>query len=171
MPSGKLIDTMQKVALTRPPYLACLLLASGFAVALLTPCFAQKPAEAPPFITGQRLQLQLDLPMTATWENLPFRQALASLSKVQQLAIVLDRRVDPEEPISLAIPGDSLRVGLEKIAQRRGLGVSILGSVVYFGPKESASKLRTLAELRKQEFQQALGPPKTFLAPRRWSWR
>ena len=44
-----------------------------------------------------------------------------------------------------------LRAAFEKIARSRGLGVSLLGPVLFMGPPEAAARLRTLAALREED--------------------
>jgi hypothetical protein len=64
-----------------------------------------------------------------------------------------DRRVDPQQGVDLTVRGVSLRDALDRVAQRAGMGVALLGPVVYWGPPEAARKLRTLAELRRADAQ------------------
>ena len=79
------------------------------------------------------------------------RQALRSLSREKRTATLLDRRVDPEQKIDAQISDVPLRAALQQIAEKHGLGVSILGSVIYVGPAEAAARLRTLAALRADD--------------------
>ena len=106
---------------------------------------------ASPWATGPEFQEQLSRPADILWAENPLRQALGRLAEEKRTAIVLDRRVDPEQKLDVQISDVSLRAALQQIAASRGLGVSILGSVVYVGPAAAASRLRTLAALRADD--------------------
>ncbi len=128
-------------------------------------------ADSGGWVTGVTLEQQLAVPVTVSWTNAPLRRALASFSTAQHLAIVLDRRIDPDQPIELALSQEPLASGLEKIARRLGLGYCQLGPVAYFGPPDMARRLRTLAALRLEEIRPL--PPaesRKFLQLRSWHW-
>src|SRR5947209_5276772 len=103
------------------------------------------------WLTGSKLQQQLTLPASVSWSGSPFRQALYALGESQKVAVLLDRRVDPDQRLDLTIDNDPLEIVFKKIALRTKLGYSQLGPVAYFGPPATAAKLRTLAALRKDE--------------------
>lgn len=89
--------------------------------------------------------------MTASWSATPLAEALGELSRSQRVAIRLDRRVDPEQPLSLTIEALALEAAVERIAHRRQLEVSWFGPLVYLGPRPAARRLRTLTALRADE--------------------
>ena len=101
--------------------------------------------------TGATLQRQLGCPVDIVWAENPLRQALRRLSESQGVAVLLDRRVDPDQKLSMQLADVPLRTALQTIARDRGLGVAQLGGVVYFGPPSVAARLRTLAALREEE--------------------
>ncbi|MGD9722365.1 MAG: STN domain-containing protein [Pirellulales bacterium] len=108
-------------------------------------------AATPDFATGAELQQRLAAPLDVAWTNAPLIRALENLSSSQHLAIVLDRRLDPEQPLTLELSGTSLAEGLAKIAEQTHAGYCQFGAVAYLGPVESAARLRTLAALRLEE--------------------
>jgi hypothetical protein len=79
------------------------------------------------------------------------RQAIRSLSRTQQVAMLLDRRVDPGRELEMKLDEVPLGTALHQIAQNQGLGVSLLGPVAYFGPPAVAARLRTLSAVRTEE--------------------
>jgi hypothetical protein len=110
------------------------------------------PADEPiAWLTGDKLRAQLDQKVGATWEGDPFRRALTSLARSQRVAIVLDRRVDPDQKIELSFDDVRLEAALRLIASKKQIGTALVGSVIYLGPTPTAEKLRTLAALRKAE--------------------
>jgi hypothetical protein len=108
-------------------------------------------ATGTPWVTGAAIEKRLTRPINIVWSGNPLRQAIDSLSHAQEVAMLLDRRVDPSQKLELKLDQVPLGAALHKIAERQALGVSLLGSVVYFGPPAAASRLRTLAAVRGEE--------------------
>lgn len=90
-------------------------------------------------------------PAGASWSGTPLRQAIRELSAAKQVAILLDRRVDPDQKLDLSIGNRPLEEALVELAIHRGMGVCFFGPVVYFAPATVTSRLRTLVELRREE--------------------
>src|SRR6476660_551315 len=84
-------------------------------------------AETGGWVSGAAVGEQLAAPVSISWSNLPLVRALKSLSAAQRIAIVLDRRIDPERPITLTIDQEPLGEALEKIAGHLKLGYCQLG--------------------------------------------
>ena len=95
--------------------------------------------------TGREFQQRLAQPVDILWTGNPLRAAIRGLSEAQQVAILLDRRVDPGQKLDLTIKGKPLEAALQTIADHCGLGVSRLGAVVYLGPPSAAQRLRPAA--------------------------
>ncbi len=119
---------------------------------LITTTAAESPQTSPvPWATDSRLREQLTAPASVSWSNTALSQALASLGAAQHVAVVLDRRVDADQLISITLPPEPLGDLLEKIGSQLHLGYSQFGPVAYFGPRPSAQRLRTLAAMRIEE--------------------
>lgn len=106
------------------------------------------------WLTGDKLRAQLEQKVSIDWggaKGRTFRQAIARLASSQRVAIVLDRRVDPDQKIELSLDDVTLDAALKLIALNKQLGAAQVGSAIYLGPKGTAEKLRTLAALRKDE--------------------
>ncbi len=97
------------------------------------------------------MQKRLNSPLAILLLGNSLRQAVGKLSRLQGVAVLIDRRVDPDEKLDIQWDGVPLRAGLEEIARRRGLGVSLLGPVLYLGPRGAAARLRTLSALREED--------------------
>jgi hypothetical protein len=110
------------------------------------------------WLTGSALDEQLRSISSVSWTNTPLSRALASLRSAQHIAIILDRRVDPEREIRLDLPREPLANILRKIAQQSQLGYCQLGEISYFGPLATARQLRTVAALRTEEAQSLAAP-------------
>ena len=128
-------------------------------------------AQATNWLTGAKFHRQLAQPTTIHFAENPLRKALGDLGRVHRVAAVIDRRVDPGQKIDMRLSDVSVEEVLQAIARDRRLGVSMLGSVVYFGPVRISTRLRTIAELRKEEIRRL--PPqlgREFLRPKPFTW-
>ncbi len=121
--------------------------------------------------TGRALEQQLGQPMSVRWQQMPLREALNSLAASQQVAIVLDRRVDPGQPLDLELRDVPVASALARIAADRGLGVAQLDAVMYVGPPSAARRIRTLAALAREQVE-ALprAARERLLARQSWQW-
>ncbi len=121
----------------------------GLAAAAGAPAPAQSPAT---WLTGPALseRLAADVPRVF-WSEAPFRRAVRSLSTTHRVAVLIDRRVDPDRKIDVTLTGLTLREVLGQLAEQQGQEISVLGPVVYLGPPQSAARLRTLSALRHEE--------------------
>ena len=83
---------------------ALLLSLLGFALGLGAQRMPAISAAEPPIVwnTDLKLRTALDQPTGLTWGGLPLRRGLLSLSRTKQVAIVLDRHVDPEQKVELS---------------------------------------------------------------------
>jgi hypothetical protein len=145
--------------------------ATALAAAALLGASPADVSGATNWLTGAPLQRQLTQPVGISWSGNPLRQALGGLSRTQRVAVLIDRRVDPGQKLELQLNDLPLEALLREIARTRQLGVSLLGSVVYFGPPRASSLLRTIAALRTEEIR---GLPadlqRKFLLPQRIAW-
>ncbi len=100
---------------------------------------------------GPALQRQLAQPADLVWSNQPVREGLRQIAKLHRVAILLDRRIDPDQSVRLRARQLPIGELIKQIAQQCGAETSLVGSVVYVGPPATASKLRTLAAVRADE--------------------
>lgn len=106
-----------------------------------------------------------------TWEEKPLRGALERLTEMQGVAIMLDRRIDPDQKVDFAGSSSSLESLLNMLAQRHGANVCPVGSVLYVGPGATVSVLPTL--VAKQQTQARTLSPAVqgrLLRTSAWSW-
>ena len=129
-------------------------------------------AESPvAWLDGTALEQQLRTPVDVFWSGTPLRQAVVSLAHSRRAAVLIDRRVDPGQKLNLQSNGLPLEQVYREIAQSRQLGITWLGPVAYFGPPRATSRLRTLAELRREEVRRLpAAVARDLLTPRRIQW-
>jgi hypothetical protein len=102
------------------------------------------------WLTGDQFRQALKQTAGATWRNIPLRRAVEVFSRSQKVAVLLDRRIDPEQNLELSVENAPLEEVFQRIASRVEIGSSILGPVVYLGPITAATRLRTVAAIAKQ---------------------
>ena len=139
------------------------------AVALLAVSWA--PAQTAPGPVSRELEQRLARPVTALWSDVPLRTVLDALAEAHGIALLLDRRVDPEQPVAVALRATPLGEVFERLAEDHGLGTSRYGAVLYLGPPPAARRLRTQAVLALDavnELPAARRPP--WRARRRLAW-
>jgi len=134
----------------------------GLLLALAAAGPSARGARAAGLLTGAQFDRQMQQVVGAAWSGVPLREALRDFCGAQRVAVLLDRLVAADVP---------LRQALERIAEDRGLGMTLVGPVVYFGPPEAAAKLRTLAALGLEQVRRL--PPaaqRKFLLPEPLEW-
>jgi len=110
-------------------------------------------------------------PTGVLWKGTPLREALEGLAQTTRIAFVLDRRVDPGQLVELQVQNCSLLETFAAIAKDRGLGVCLVGPVVYIGPVASSQRLNTLIAMAEEHVETLPAPvQKRFLqeAPLCW---
>lgn len=123
------------------------------------------------WVTGQAFRQRLGQPVDILWSGNPLREAIASLSHAQKVAILIDRRVDPGQKIEITIKGAPMDAALQVIAEKYSLGVAQLGPVVYIGPQAAADRLEPAAAA----FQKAIerlpkAAQRRFSTPKAIAW-
>lgn len=114
-------------------------------------CWRAAAADEVRWLTGEPLRKALTQKAGLTWSNVSLRQSLTRFCKAQKLAFVLDRRIDPDQKIDLAFEDVPLEEALKRIAAKLDVGVTMVGPVAYFGPKQAAENVRTVVAMRIQD--------------------
>ena len=145
------------------------------AALLLLPIRSAAADEPIVWLTGDKLRAQLEQKIGVDWggtKGLTLRQAVTSLARSQKVAILLDRRVDPDQKIELSVADETLDAVFKLIADKKKIGVGQVGSAIYLGPTATAEKIRTLAALRHEEVLRLPSAERSRilrLRPQRWS--
>jgi hypothetical protein len=133
------------------------LIAAPAAVAAMIVVFSAaiaqtKPAERPvEWRSADAVRSQLQARISVDWEDVPLSQAIATLSQSQRVAILLDRRVDPSQEFRLSLKHQPLEAALKGLGLKHKLAMARVGPVIYLGRRETAERLHTILELRKQD--------------------
>lgn len=126
---------------------------------------------APPARAAEAVARALATPVTATWTKLPLRAAADRLSEIGGIAIVVDRRIDPDTLVSLRSEGDTLAAVLIRVATAAGAEAVAYAGHVRLVP---AGRGAALAAAERQRADDLRRLPSRFrsaaLARRETSW-
>jgi hypothetical protein len=100
---------------------------------------------------GPAFRQQLVEPVGLTWKDRGLRDGLVRLSETHGVSVFLDRRIDPDQQLTLTARDKPLGDLLAEIAAAAVAATTNLGSVVYIGPKSAAAQVATIAALRRQD--------------------
>lgn len=121
--------------------------------------------------TGPAVRKELETPLGLTWSERSAREGLSNLAQSTGVAIWLDRRIDPDRKLTLKVADEPLNLVLLRVAEQLGGGVTLVGSVVYLGPKETTAVIATLATLRRQDVQKIEAAARAKLVrSEAWRW-
>lgn len=138
---------------------------------LLAASFTIDSTNALDFRVGAEFSQTLQSSASILWHDVPFASGLQSLQNVHRIAIMLDRRVDPDRPVTCDVSGVSLQDALRSVARQEKLGVGTVGPVVVLGPPKSMAVVATqvaILETRIQQFDEPLRS--SLMEQRSWSW-
>jgi hypothetical protein len=116
----------------------------GWLFVILGAVFADgaQPARAAWWI-GESFHRQLELPVEIHWQDAILHESLQRLAMSQRVAIVLDRRIDPQQRITASFAPTRFIDALKSVSDAHGWGVSVLSPVLYIGPPETTRPLAT----------------------------
>jgi hypothetical protein len=131
-------------------------------------------SQSPPrWKTGQEFARALNAVVRdVVWSaGTPVRQAVTTLAQSQGIAIVLDRRIDPDSAIELSVHDVTMYDVIEQLAAQCEAAPSYLDGVVYLLPRAARCDLASVAKDRRTEAQSLPRPiAQRFLAERAWGW-
>ncbi len=107
-------------------------------------------SEPPKWLEGRAVDKQLASPMGASWSGAALGDVVAGLARTHGVAIVLDRRVDPQQKVSLEVFDQTLIDVLAELARTHNLGLYLHGPIACLTPPEEAARLETAARLSRQ---------------------
>lgn len=126
--------------------LVCIMVFSGLPSGAIEP-----PAPAGTSVVGEEFWNRLSRLTSIYWTHVPLREGLIRVGASQNVAVVLDRRCDPEQPVTLTVEERPLRELFAIVAHHLGYEVAFLAPVVYVGPPEAAHQLEMVAEDRRED--------------------
>lgn len=115
----------------------------GIALAAVLAALPARAAEA--------VARALATPVTATWTKLPLRAAADRLSEIGGIAIVVDRRIDPDTLVSLRAEGETLADVLIRVAAGAGAEAAAYAGHVRLVPVGRGAALAAAERRRADE--------------------
>lgn len=130
-------------------------------------CCAQESSQP---LKESQFEQAISRPLNANADRTTLRHYLRRLSQVQQVAILLDRRVDPSQQVDVAISADYFDDGIRKFVQQAACEISIVADTIFVGQPDAALSLRTRIELARDEMDgvKQLTPKRQFELLRRY---
>lgn len=116
------------------------------------------------FHTGPDFYSALTVRRAVRWGKIPLRVAADQLSAGSQVAIFIDRRIDPQTEVSLISEQPTFAL-LDELAQSADLEIAVVDSVIYLAPPGKGDQLGALAF---QHQQQRLPAPWRDRRPLNW---
>lgn len=127
------------------PMVAC---AAFMSAALVWPALTGRGLRA---AAAEPVSRALATPVTADWAGLPLRQAAARLAAVGRVAIVIDRRLDPDTPLTLHASAAPLDDVLARVADAAEAEVAAYAGHLRLVPRGRAGPLAAADRLRHEE--------------------
>ena len=121
--------------------------------------------------TGRDLETHLRSDVMVFWSGTSLEMALKTYTQTHRVAVIRDRRVDPNQLIDLNRQSIQLDTVLNELAAQGNSKVRRLESVFYMGPAPTVERLRTIAALKQEEAEQLPENTRDKLRTRRaFSW-
>mgnify|MGYP006267949669 CR=1 FL=1 len=113
----------------------------------------------------------LDDPVRASWKALPLREWSARATELAGAPVILDRRLDPDTPVTLAGNGQSLRDAVAAVAADADAEVAELRSSIRLVPRGRRELCERAEDARDRELARLPAEPRTALRARApWAW-
>lgn len=119
---------------------------------------------------GPAIGADVDTPVTATWTGVGLRRWAGSLGAKMPVPIIVDRRLDPDAPVSLDCRDEPLVAVVERVAGQVGGEPAVLASSIRIAPRGMGGLL-VRAEAARTARLAALPPAQRAIASARTAWR
>lgn len=120
-------------------------------LALVAILFSTSTSFAADVLVGAAFQRALDAKAGRAWTGVTIREAVREITAAKQIAILLDRRIDPTLELNLSVPLVPVRTLLSELAATANARTIVVGNVVYIGSDDATLKLRKVIDLRRDE--------------------
>jgi hypothetical protein len=107
---------------------------------VFVPCVVTLLAALPTWTTAAPPAAALDAEVRAAWTGVPLREWARRVSESTGTPVIVDRRLDPDQPITLTSDGDTLRAVLDRVASAAGATVEPLAATTRLTPQNRAGR-------------------------------
>lgn len=112
-------------------------------------------ADSPTFLTGSEFQQQINRPLLVNRDLTPLREFLERLSEERRVAIVIDRRIDPDQLVAVDLQSPYFDTGIEELVRPFG-GMTLIANSVFVTLPDTAKTLQTRVILAEQALEEVL---------------
>lgn len=109
-------------------------------------------------LSGTEFTRALNRPLLVNQDYTSLRKVLNRLADDREVAVYLDRRIDPEQLVLVEINAPYFDTGIEKLARQCAAGVVIVADSVFVTTPETAADLRTRIALAERGLEQLPKP-------------
>ena len=135
----------------QPHDFCCLLQSLGIITALVMSASCGIADEID-LLTDRAFEQALAQPIDAVnWKGKSLRGSLERITQSQRVAVMLDRRVDPDQLIEFSASRIPLQTMLEQLGRKYEASVCRVGPVIYIGPEKTTRLLPTVVELQREQ--------------------
>jgi hypothetical protein len=111
------------------------------------------------------------VPVTVTWAGLPLRHVAARLAEIGGIAVVVDRRLDPDTTITLDVAAEPLDDVLARVADAARAELAFYAGHVRLVPRGGAAALTAAERSRASELRAAAASLRAIAGnTAAWSW-
>ncbi|MEZ6144859.1 MAG: STN domain-containing protein [Planctomycetaceae bacterium] len=96
-----------------------------------------------PRLAGSELRKELESPINVTIPQTRVREVVLRLESLHNVAILLDRRIDPDRLIDVQLTQVTLLEGIEFLANQLEADAALVGGTVVIGPTDKLDRTRT----------------------------
>ncbi len=93
---------------------------------------------------------RLRQPVSLSWTAMPLRRGIERIAERWSVGVLLDRRIDPGQSITIAVENVPLGTLLQRVAAHGHAAMAVVGSVVYIGPEDAAARLPTMWAIHRE---------------------
>ena len=93
------------------------------------------------YLTGKKLDRRNVRALSIWWKDAELRDRLTAFSETQDIAIILDRRIDPSTIVNLGVENRTVEQVFRRISSAAKIGVCRIEDCYYFGPVDTTIAL------------------------------
>lgn len=120
---------------------------------------------------GSAAEAGHDAAVRGSWTGVPLRRWVESVGRATGMPVVLDRRIDPDSPVTIHCQGEPLETVVARVASSAGAEVAALRSSLRIVPRDHAHACQLAERARDAAVSRMPAADRRRLTARdAWSW-
>lgn len=120
---------------------------------------------------GAAVEAGHDAAVRGSWTGVPLRRWVESVGRATGIPVVLDRRIDPDSPVTIHCEGEPLETVVARVASAAGAEVATLRSSLRIVPRDHAQACQRAERARDAAVSRMPAADRRRLTARQaWSW-